>query len=148
MVASYQGIWLVNLYAPSGTANRQEREDFYNAELVYLLQTLPPPPPTLIVGGHLNCVLSQADCTGNMNYSKALDKPVRGLKLTDVWATTHPRAIYTHYTPHGAARLDRLYVSPNLRNRKIGVETVMATFTDHLVVCLCITLVAPVLRRG
>lgn len=42
MVASYQGIWLVNLYAPSGTANRQEREDFYNAELVYLLQTLPP----------------------------------------------------------------------------------------------------------
>lgn len=34
MAASYQGIWLVNLYAPSGTANRQEREDFYNAELV------------------------------------------------------------------------------------------------------------------
>ena len=102
----------------------------------------------MIVGGDFNCVLSQADCTGNMNYSKALDKPVRGLKLTDVWATTHPRAIYTHYTPHGAARLDRLYVSPNLRNRKIGVETVMATFTDHLVVCLCITLVAPVLRRG
>ena len=34
-----------------------------------------------------------------MNYSKALDKLVRGLELTDVWATTHPRAIYTHYTP-------------------------------------------------
>jgi len=47
MAASYQGIWLVNLYAPSGTANRQEREDFNNAELVYLLRTL---PPTMIVG--------------------------------------------------------------------------------------------------
>ena len=34
MAASYQGKWLVNLYAPSDTANRQEREDFYNAELV------------------------------------------------------------------------------------------------------------------
>ena len=83
-----------------------------------------------------------------MNYSKALDKLVRGLELTDVWATTYPRAIYTHYTPHGAARLDRLYVSPNLRNRKIGVETVMAAFTDHLAVCLHITLDAPLIRRG
>jgi len=89
----------------------------------------------MIVGGDFNCVLSQADCTGNMNYSKALDKLVRGLELTDVWATIHPRAIYTHYTPHGAARLDRLYISPNLGNRKIGVETVMAAFTDHLAVC-------------
>jgi len=41
MAACYQGIWLVNIYAPSGTANRQEREDFYNVELVYLLKSLP-----------------------------------------------------------------------------------------------------------
>jgi len=54
MVASYQGIWLVNIYAPSGTANRQEREDFYNVELVYLLRSL---SPTMIVGGDFNCVL-------------------------------------------------------------------------------------------
>ena len=33
MAACYQGIWLVNIYAPFGTANRQEREDFYNVEL-------------------------------------------------------------------------------------------------------------------
>ena len=128
MVASYQGIWLVNLYAPSGTANRQEREDFYNVELVYLLRSL---PPTMIVGGDFNCVLWQAECTGNMNYSKVLDKLVHGLELTDVWALAQPRAIYTHYTPHGAARLDRLCVSPDLRNHKIGVETVMAAFIDH-----------------
>jgi len=107
MAASYQGIWLVNLYAPSGTANRQEREDFYNVHLVYLLRSL---PPTMLVGGDFNCFLSQADCTGNMNYSNALDKPVRGLELTHVWAPAQPRAIYTHYTPHGVARLDRLYV--------------------------------------
>ena len=50
MAASYQGIWLVNLYAPSGTANRQEREDFHNTELIHLLRTL---PPTMIVGGRL-----------------------------------------------------------------------------------------------
>jgi len=42
MAACYQEIWLVNLYAPSGTANKQEREDFYKVELVYLLKSLPP----------------------------------------------------------------------------------------------------------
>ena len=93
--ACYQGIRLVNIYAPSSTANRQERKDFYNVELVYLLKSL---SPTMIVGGDLNCVLSHADCTGNMNYSKALDKLVHGLKLTDVWKPTQPRAIYTLYS--------------------------------------------------
>jgi len=145
MAASYQGIWFVNLYAPSGTANRQERENFYNVEVVYLLRSL---PSTMILGGDFNCVLSKADCTGNLNFSKALNKLVRGLELTEISARAHPRAIYTHYTPHGAARLDRLYVSPSLRNRKIGVETVMTAFTDHLAVCLHITLDAPLLRRG
>jgi len=83
-----------------------------------------------------------------MNYSKALDKLVQGLELIDVWKTTNTRAIYTHYTPHGAARIDRLYVSPSLRNRKMCVETVMAAFKDHLAVCLRISLEAPLLRRG
>jgi len=102
----------------------------------------------MIVGGDFNCILSQADCTGNMNYSKALDKMVRGFELTDVWAPAQTRAIYTHYNPHGAARLDNLYVSPDLRNRKIGVETVITAFTDHLTVCLCITIDAPLLPQG
>jgi len=52
----------------------------------------------MIVGGDFICALSQAKCNGNMDYSKALDKLARGLELTDVWATAHPRAIYTHYT--------------------------------------------------
>jgi hypothetical protein len=47
MAASYQGILFVKIYAPSGTTNRQETEDFYNVELVYLLLSL---PPTMIVG--------------------------------------------------------------------------------------------------
>ena len=141
MAASYQRVCFVNIYAPSDTANRQEREEFYNVELVCLLRSL---PPTMMVGGDFNCVLLQA---GNMNYSKALDKLVQGLELTDVWKTTNNRAISTHYTPHGAARLDRLHVSPSLRNRKMGVETVMAAFTDHLAGCLRISLDAPLLRR-
>jgi exonuclease III len=113
MAACYRGVWIVNIYAPSGTSRRQEREDFYNAEVTYLLWSI---PPTMIIGGDFNCVLSQTDCTGNINYSKALDRVVCGFDLTDVWETILPRAIYTHYTPHGVAHLDRMYLSPNVGN--------------------------------
>jgi len=91
MAACYRGVWLVNPYTPSCTAKIQKREDFYNVELVYLLRSL---PPTIIVGRNFNCVLSQVDCIGNMNYSKALDKLVRGFELTDVWERS-PQG-YTH----------------------------------------------------
>jgi exonuclease III len=37
MTATFQGVLLVNVYAPSGTAMRAAREQFYNSEL--------PPPP-------------------------------------------------------------------------------------------------------
>jgi exonuclease III len=38
---SYRGFWLVNIYAPSGSAKREERESFYNVERTYLLRSLP-----------------------------------------------------------------------------------------------------------
>jgi len=91
--------------------------------------------------------MSQADSNGNMNYSKDLEKLVRGFELTDVWVTISPSDKYTHYTPHGATRLDRMYVFPKLRSSKTGVVTVLATFTNHLAVCLHITLDAPRVQR-
>jgi exonuclease III len=39
MAAECFGIHLVNVYAPSGTAMRREREEFYSAELSYILRT-------------------------------------------------------------------------------------------------------------
>ena len=42
IAVNYQGVWIVNICAPSGTANRQEREEFFNMELAYLLRSLPP----------------------------------------------------------------------------------------------------------
>jgi hypothetical protein len=65
-----------------------------------------------------------------------------------MWGTVSPREVYTHYTPHGAARLDRIYVTSKLNYQKVGVETVFAAFTDHLAVCLRIMLEAPLLQRG
>ena len=56
--------------------------------------------------------------------------------------------MYAHYTPHGAARLERIYVTSNLSGQKVGVETVYAAFIEHLAVCLRIKLEAPLLQRS
>jgi exonuclease III len=48
MAVSYRAVWLVDIYAPSGSAKTQERENFYNVELSYLLRSI---PPTMIIGG-------------------------------------------------------------------------------------------------
>ena len=54
IAAEYRGIWWGNVYAPSGTIKRREREHFYNNELPYLLRVS---PSNLIVGGDFKCVL-------------------------------------------------------------------------------------------
>jgi hypothetical protein len=66
----------VNIYASSGSSNRQERDTFYNVKLTYLLWSL---PPTMIIGG-FNCVLKNADCTGSLNLRKA-KQTIDGLDL-------------------------------------------------------------------
>jgi exonuclease III len=39
IAAVYQGIHLINIYAPSGTAMRIDREQFFNADLPFLFRT-------------------------------------------------------------------------------------------------------------
>ena len=53
---------LINIYAPSGTAKRHEREYFFNNELPYLLKS---PTARMIIGGDFNCVITTSDTTGN-----------------------------------------------------------------------------------
>jgi exonuclease III len=47
MAASFEGVRLINIYAPSGAEKRQEREEFFNIELPYLLSDT---PTTMIIG--------------------------------------------------------------------------------------------------
>jgi exonuclease III len=81
MAANFQGTCLINLYALPGAEKKQEREQFYNNELTYLL---PITHSDLILVGDFNCVLSHSDTTGQRNYSKALDNLVTGLGLSDL----------------------------------------------------------------
>jgi len=105
IVAEYRGIWLVNVYAPPGTAKLLERERFYNNEFPYLLKAS---PSNIIFGGDFNCVLNQTDSTGHFNYSEALDGLVRGFELHDMWRADPLRIVFTLYSPMGASRIDRI----------------------------------------
>ena len=68
--------------------------------------------------------------------------------MTDVWDASLNNHAYTHYTPNGAARLDRIYATDDIRKQKTGVETLVAAFTDHLAVLLRVHLSISFTRRG
>jgi exonuclease III len=145
ITARYNGISLINIYAPSGSEKKQERESFYNTEVPYLL---PGHNMEIILAGDFNCVLSPSDATGQKNYSRALDKLVTGLKLHDTGEQNPVRTSYTHYTPRGASRIDRIYISNNLQQRKQGTSTVVAAFTDHLAIRIRMASSDPIPTRG
>ena len=145
-IAAYLGnTCLVNIYAPSGNANRAERENFFNTEVVELI---PQSPTQLIMGGDFNCVLSNKDCTDNRTCSRAAGRLTHGLRLKDAWDSNRNPKGYTHYTAHGAARLDRFYLTDDLLAGKQGAETIAAAFTDHLAVLIRLKLTAPNVHRG
>ena len=51
MAASLGEIHIINIYAPSGTSKRRERENFYNNELPYILDTA---SADIVMGGDVN----------------------------------------------------------------------------------------------
>jgi exonuclease III len=60
MAATYNGLLIINVYFPSGTARRTDRESFYTSE-----QTCVPQAEShnVILGGDFNCVMHPVDTT-------------------------------------------------------------------------------------
>ena len=145
MAARFNKTLIVNIYFPSGAERKNETERFYNNELAYLLPTA---HDDMILAGDFNCILSKTDSTGTNNYSRALAHLVHGLGLKDAWNTYIWRTVYTHYTPVGAYRIDRIYATGNILSKKQGVETAAAAFTDHLAVVLGVAVDTPLTLLG
>jgi exonuclease III len=82
IAAECKGLYIVNIYAPSGTAKRTASENFYNTEVPQLLQT---GHGEIIIGGDFNCVLNPADTCGHFHTSRVLAETIRELHLTDTW---------------------------------------------------------------
>jgi endonuclease/exonuclease/phosphatase family metal-dependent hydrolase len=145
ITAHFNGIKTINIYAPSGSKKKREREDFYNGDVARLLTHY---SDNMVLAGDFNCVLTPSDCTGSFNVSRALTRLVTGLDLVDVGEANQRRIIYTHHTAQGASRLDRIYLSRQLMKSKQGVETIAAAFTDYLAVMIRVSLSTPCTTRG
>jgi hypothetical protein len=84
--------------------------------------------------------------TGRDNYSRALANLVQGYALHDAWQASTRCSAYTHYTGHGASRLDRFYLTAGLMEKKRNIETLPAAFTDHFAVVIRISVGEGIVR--
>jgi exonuclease III len=107
--------WILNIYAPSGTIRKAEREQFFNTEITHIMPTT---HQRIILAGDFNCTIPPTDCTGTNNHSAALGKLIKGLGLTGAWNPTQARIGFTHYTATGASRLNRIYVTKTVLSKK------------------------------
>lgn len=137
---------MVNIYAPSGSSKRRERNIFYSEEVAPLFQGN---TEHYIVGGDFNCVLRPEDQIPHFLPCPALQALTRNLALHDTWIVQHgDRRGYTHFTSHSASRLDRLYVSRNLRTTISGAEIWPTAFTNHEAYICAVTLPRQRTRRS
>jgi hypothetical protein len=93
----------------------------------------------ILLGGDFNFTLHPIDSTGETTPSRALEEIIRGLALTDKWSQDPQRPTFTHYSPTGATRIDRIYLTKADINRKIVMEIIPNAFTDHNAVVLRLT---------
>jgi exonuclease III len=104
IAAIFRDVQIINLYAPSGTNRRAEREEFYNMELTHILQDT---NTHILIAGDFNCVQQTNDTTGHFNTSRVLQEIIRGMALKDAWTQNPQKPSYIHYTTKSASRHDR-----------------------------------------
>jgi len=131
MAAKFREIRIINVYTPSGTAMKEERERSFSSDLPYLLTG---ETGHILLGGDFSCILKASDHTGGFTYSQALAELVHGLALTDTWQGNPTRKVYTHNFAHGVTTIDRIYATHELLERKLGVGAIVAPFTHHLAI--------------
>ena len=86
-IASFGSYKLVNIYAPSGTSRKREREKLFSEDLFSLLHLFPS--STWIWGGDYNCVLDRIDIENGVNFnqkkSSGLETLIKTAGLIDVF---------------------------------------------------------------
>ena len=84
------GETFVNVYAPSGTANRKERMEMFNELSVYLLEWRDKLP---VMAGDWNVILAEIDTTKNFQtkFCKTLDGIVKSFHCHDCFHIYFPQ---------------------------------------------------------
>ncbi|XP_055589819.1 uncharacterized protein LOC129742000 [Uranotaenia lowii] len=111
---------LCNVYAPSGSVHRAERERFFNYTIPYYLRHR---TEHTILAGDFNSVIRPCDATG-INTSPALQTIIQQLQLQDLWVQLRSNeAGHTYVSHNSSARLDRIYTSLGLRQHLRATQT-------------------------
>lgn len=125
---------ICNIYAPSGSAQKALRERFFTDTVHYYINH---GDARLIVGGDFNSVIDKKDANHSSNFSQSLKFFVQSLKLKDAWEIVHKNTVdYTFIRNGSGARLDRIYVSEDLKEQVRTVQTNLCSFSDHKVVIM------------
>jgi len=137
---------LINLYAPSGSQARVERNSFYAVDVA---SCITPHNDLLIIAGDFNCVLRPEDQYPGFNTSPTLNELVQGFHLQDSWLSTNPRRTEYTYVKHNcASRIDRIYVSPLLTPHISNIEIIPTIFSDHYAYLISLRLPDVTVERG
>jgi len=100
------------------------------------------------MGGDFYCILEASESIGSFKYRRVLAELIAGLALTDTWQGNPTRNMHIHYSVPGAIQNEIIYATQELLARKLGVEVIVAPFTDHLAICLRISIALPIMRKG
>ena len=120
---------VICVYGHSGSSHNKEREEFFDKELLPLMQNT---SMNMVLGGDWNCILSDKDSSNpnNSNLSKSLKSIVNIFKLKDVHNLVPKIPEYTYVKQNYASRLDRIYLSDSIF-KNLNMKTVPLSFTDH-----------------
>lgn len=133
IAASLYNLWLVGVYAPSGTASRNSRETLFQQDLPQWLDELQA--PQYIVLGDFNAVTRKEDSSSPTAVSPAYKSLMAQWDFVDLWLHFNPgRLGPTYFYTEGASRLDAIWVSIIIINqfRKITYER--HALSDHTIV--------------
>ena len=131
-------ILLLNVYAPSGTDKKREREQLFGSDILYFLRNN---ISHIIMGGDWNCITSMRDCSNPNDelLSKSLLTLKNNLKLKDAWFLLNHHVEYTYLRENYGSRLDRFYVK-DFQNNVANIQTIPVSWSDHCSVKLSLKL--------
>ena len=119
----------LNVYLPSGSNKRMEREEMINKIMPYYLRVS---YEMIILGGDFNCVMNPKDQTGAYHPSHAMGRLYNDLQLCDVWEYVHKNHVeFTFCRGHSASRLDRFYINKQQTSTIYNITTLPVAFSDH-----------------
>lgn len=129
-------ITLINIYAPSGTRCKEERNEFFRKTVpAYAVSTKLP----LILMGDFNSVETLSDrsqvnvpTNPSRRLNRALSEMVGSLEVVDIWTKLRQNEPgHTFYQAQGSSRIDRAYFSREITNACNHVDITPISFSDH-----------------